>query len=363
MGSRAPDKSARCARSPSPSCSPVPCSPGACCRGSGACAGRAAVLEPARRAGGELTDESPPGNTVMLAANGEVITHFYKENRAPVASDQIAEIMKQALVAIEDARFYDHGGLDVQGTLRAGHQHRGGRGARGRLHAHPAAGQADPPAGGARGQRGGADGGHRRPWAASCARSGWRWRWRTRTARTSCSPGTSTSSTSGRTPTGSSPPPAPSSASTRRADAAPGRPAGRAGAQPGRRRPVHQPRGRHHPAQPGALPDGRAGYITPAQEAEASGRPARPRARPAAAPRVRPGQRRGLRLRLRPEVRDAEARDHQQELEQDGLVIQTTLDAELQRAGDAAVLEHAASGDSRPRRSPPCSRAPGTCWR
>ena len=55
----------------------------------------------------------------MLAANGEVITYFYEENRAPVAADQIAEIMKQALVAIEDARFYEHGGLDVQGTLRA----------------------------------------------------------------------------------------------------------------------------------------------------------------------------------------------------------------------------------------------------
>ena len=67
----------------------------------------------------ELTDDSPPGNTVMLASNGEVITHFYKENRDPVAGDQIAEVVKQALVAIEDARFYDHGGLDVQGTLRA----------------------------------------------------------------------------------------------------------------------------------------------------------------------------------------------------------------------------------------------------
>ena len=55
----------------------------------------------------------------MLAANGEVITSFYEENRAPVAGDQIAEVMKQAMVAIEDARFYDHGGLDVQGTLRA----------------------------------------------------------------------------------------------------------------------------------------------------------------------------------------------------------------------------------------------------
>jgi len=67
----------------------------------------------------ELTDEPPPGNTTMLAANGELITSFYQENRAPVASEQIAEVMKHAMVAIEDARFYEHAGLDVEGTLRA----------------------------------------------------------------------------------------------------------------------------------------------------------------------------------------------------------------------------------------------------
>jgi membrane peptidoglycan carboxypeptidase len=67
----------------------------------------------------ELTDEPPPGNTTMLAANGDLITSFYRENRAPVASDQIAGVMKQAMVAIEDARFYEHRGLDVQGTVRA----------------------------------------------------------------------------------------------------------------------------------------------------------------------------------------------------------------------------------------------------
>src|SRR5215210_1186793 len=67
----------------------------------------------------ELTDEPPPGNTTMLAANGEVITSFYQENRAPVASELIAQVMKDAMVAIEDARFYEHGGLDVQGTMRA----------------------------------------------------------------------------------------------------------------------------------------------------------------------------------------------------------------------------------------------------
>jgi membrane peptidoglycan carboxypeptidase len=67
----------------------------------------------------ELTIDPPAPNTVLLAANGEPITYFYDENRAPVAHDQIAEVMKQAMVAIEDARFYEHHGLDVQGTLRA----------------------------------------------------------------------------------------------------------------------------------------------------------------------------------------------------------------------------------------------------
>jgi membrane peptidoglycan carboxypeptidase len=67
----------------------------------------------------ELTDLPPPGNTTMLAADGELITSFYRENRAPVPAEQIAGVMKQAMVAIEDSRFYDHGGLDVQGTLRA----------------------------------------------------------------------------------------------------------------------------------------------------------------------------------------------------------------------------------------------------
>ena len=67
----------------------------------------------------EFTVDAPPGNTVLLAANGEPITYFYDENRQPVASDQIAGVLKQAIVAIEDARFHEHNGLDVQGTLRA----------------------------------------------------------------------------------------------------------------------------------------------------------------------------------------------------------------------------------------------------
>ncbi|MGY1634660.1 penicillin-binding protein [Geodermatophilus sp. SYSU D01186] len=67
----------------------------------------------------ELTDAAPAGNTRVLAADGSLITHFFRNNRTPVEPDQIADVMKQALVDIEDSRFQQHNGLDVQGTLRA----------------------------------------------------------------------------------------------------------------------------------------------------------------------------------------------------------------------------------------------------
>jgi penicillin-binding protein 1A len=41
------------------------------------------------------------------------------ENRRVVASDQIAPFMKQAIVAVEDRRFYQHRGIDLHGILRA----------------------------------------------------------------------------------------------------------------------------------------------------------------------------------------------------------------------------------------------------
>src|SRR3712207_3693347 len=67
----------------------------------------------------ELTDQTPAGMTRVLAADGSVITYLYENNRTPVKNDQIADVMKQALVDIEDSRFYAHNGLDVEGTVRA----------------------------------------------------------------------------------------------------------------------------------------------------------------------------------------------------------------------------------------------------
>ncbi|MGQ0847357.1 MAG: transglycosylase domain-containing protein [Sporichthyaceae bacterium] len=62
----------------------------------------------------------PPAQaSVLLASDGTQIARFFDENRVNVKLDQIAPIMKQALLAIEDNRFYEHGGVDPKGTLRA----------------------------------------------------------------------------------------------------------------------------------------------------------------------------------------------------------------------------------------------------
>jgi membrane peptidoglycan carboxypeptidase len=66
-----------------------------------------------------LGDRPLVGNSAVLAADGSVLTYFYRDNRTPVPSDRIAPAMKQALVDIEDARFYQHGGIDLEGTARA----------------------------------------------------------------------------------------------------------------------------------------------------------------------------------------------------------------------------------------------------
>ena len=55
----------------------------------------------------------------LLAADGTVIATFYSQNRVYVPMDKISPVMQDAIVAIEDARFYEHNGIDVRGTLRA----------------------------------------------------------------------------------------------------------------------------------------------------------------------------------------------------------------------------------------------------
>jgi membrane peptidoglycan carboxypeptidase len=57
--------------------------------------------------------------TRVLDKDGRPIATFYDENRVNVTLDKVAPIMRQAIIAIEDYRFYEHGALDLKGTLRA----------------------------------------------------------------------------------------------------------------------------------------------------------------------------------------------------------------------------------------------------
>jgi len=66
-----------------------------------------------------LATPAPPTRSRVLMANGKTLAYFYDENRVPVPLDKIAPVMRQAQLAIEDHRFYQHGALDFKGTLRA----------------------------------------------------------------------------------------------------------------------------------------------------------------------------------------------------------------------------------------------------
>ncbi len=55
----------------------------------------------------------------MVDEAGNVIATLYDQNRVNVPLSQISRKMVKAIVAIEDYRFYQHGALDLKGTLRA----------------------------------------------------------------------------------------------------------------------------------------------------------------------------------------------------------------------------------------------------
>ena len=62
-------------------------------------------------------------NSVVYDRNGtRLATLTNNEGRILVESDEIAPVMKEAVVAIEDQRFYEHRGVDFQGIARALYQ-------------------------------------------------------------------------------------------------------------------------------------------------------------------------------------------------------------------------------------------------
>ncbi|WP_022867230.1 transglycosylase domain-containing protein [Schaalia vaccimaxillae] len=83
----------------------------------------------------ELPDDisvvDPAEESQMLDASGAVIARFYDKQRIIVQSDQISQQMKDAIIAIEDRRFYEHHGVDPTGMARALVNNLGGAGTQG----------------------------------------------------------------------------------------------------------------------------------------------------------------------------------------------------------------------------------------
>jgi membrane peptidoglycan carboxypeptidase len=67
----------------------------------------------------ELKTPVLPQTSNLYASNGALITKFYDQNRVPVALKDIPMVMRHAIIAAEDSRFYQHNGVDPQGMIRA----------------------------------------------------------------------------------------------------------------------------------------------------------------------------------------------------------------------------------------------------
>lgn len=67
---------------------------------------------------GELMQPSTLYYTDPEGQHVEMAT-FFDQDREPVAFDQVATVMYDAIISSEDPRFYEHGGIDIIGTARA----------------------------------------------------------------------------------------------------------------------------------------------------------------------------------------------------------------------------------------------------
>ncbi len=63
--------------------------------------------------------QQPSQISTLLAADGSEIAQFYAENRIVVPLSEISVNMQNAIVAVEDQRFYQHQGVDPTGMVRA----------------------------------------------------------------------------------------------------------------------------------------------------------------------------------------------------------------------------------------------------
>lgn len=62
---------------------------------------------------------NPELTTFIYDRHGRVINRYFTQNRIPVRLEQVPDVLKQAVLAIEDTQFYEHHGVNFQAILRA----------------------------------------------------------------------------------------------------------------------------------------------------------------------------------------------------------------------------------------------------
>ena len=69
----------------------------------------------------EIGDQPQENKIVAVNAAGEPVplATVYSQNREEIGPDEVSQFVKDATIAGEDRRFYEHGGVDVQGLIRA----------------------------------------------------------------------------------------------------------------------------------------------------------------------------------------------------------------------------------------------------
>ena len=68
----------------------------------------------------DLEDVRPAASSQIYDINGNELANVHAEqNRVPVKISQVPEHLKDAFIAVEDVRFYDHAGVDPKGIMRA----------------------------------------------------------------------------------------------------------------------------------------------------------------------------------------------------------------------------------------------------
>jgi penicillin-binding protein 1A len=68
----------------------------------------------------DLSDYRPKLPLRVFSAEGDLIGEFGEERRNLTPIKDIPKVMTHAILAVEDARFYEHGGIDYVGVIRAG---------------------------------------------------------------------------------------------------------------------------------------------------------------------------------------------------------------------------------------------------